>query len=547
MKPLPRAGLLLPDNEVAGHKPESSVEGDRALNKLLSLLGFAIITLSLSTTLGSCEHTPVQVVPRWGLFECTVTNPHSYDNPFADVDLEATFVAPSGRHVKVFGFYDGADTWRVRFMPDEVGRWSYKARFTDGSLTTAGTLRCVKAHLHGPLQVCKQNSLWFEHSDGTPFYLCAFHLWRVDALSPTILAKTLDLLAAQGFNAVVGPHLEPPDRLPWERGTDGKVDFSRFNLAVWRNLDSVLGAMAERGMVLIPFSIFGGTNSMPKIPTWQQQDLFLRYWVARWGGFWNATFQPTSEWEEAFSEAGIRRIGSRLYELDGGRHLVSVHSVKASSPAVQREEWYSYHTVQDKLTDWNPTKYTWFVQLYRAVPKPILAHECLWEGNRYQEDAGMDVENLRKAAWVIVLCGGQINYADEVQPQRGVRQRGKGDDFSDLGAQISPRGLFYQQLKVLSRFMQRVSFWRMTPQPELSSTGCCLAERGKQYIVYAPDGGAFTVDLSDAKGPLSGEWLNPVTGGSVPCAPVVGGKKVEFVTPFDNDGVLFVRRVDRER
>lgn len=484
----------------------------------------------------------IPTVQRWVMFELALTNSRTYANPFTQVTLEATFTSPSGRQVKGLGFYDGGTTWRLRFMPDEIGQWRYEARFSDGSPGASGSFRCVPGKTHGPLRVRRDNPLWFEYADGTPFYLRAFHLWWLDALDPDTLYKTLDFLKAQGFNAVVGPHLVPPNRLPWERKDGGRIDFSRFNLDFWRNMDRALMMLADRGMVLVPFSIFGGTNGMPKIPTWEETDLFLRYWTARWSGFWNATFQPTSEWEEGFSEAEILRIGSRLHELDGGRHLVSVHALKASSEAVQKARWFAYHTVQDKLTERNPTKYTWFVDLHRRVRKPILAHECLWEGNFYQEEAGMDVDNLRKAAWVIALCGGQINYADEVVPPRRWQRRGdEGKTFSERGKAMEPQGQFYQHLKILGDFMQSLRFWRMVPRPELSSTGVCLAEPGREYVVYVPDGKLVSLDLTSARAPLSGRWLNPRDGRFGKGFRARGGARHSFAPPDGSDWVLHLK------
>jgi len=510
---------------------------------LLTLGAMSVLGAVLGGLAASNE-TQTASVPRYSLFEVAITDAREYTNPFADVTLRATLSAPSGRATAVEGFYDGHDAWRLRFMPDEVGRWRYEARFSDGSPGRSGGFTCTRGSLHGPLRVCRANPLWFEHADGSPFLLRACHLWSIDALDETTLEKTLDFLTAQGFNAVVGPHLVSP-RLPWPGNGEGKPDFSKLNLETWQNLDRVLRMMGQRGMVLIPFSVFGGTNGMPRIPTWKDQDLFLRYWVARWGGFWNATFQPTSEWEEGYSEEEIQRIGGRLDELDGGRHLVSVHALRAGSEQVQRASWYGYHTVQDKLTDWNAMEYTWLVDLHRQGPKPILAHECLWEGNFYQERAGIEVDNLRRAAWVIALCGGQINYADEiVEPGRWMRREdwGLGRTFAERGGAVAPLGQFYRHLKIVGDFTQALPFWRMTPQPELSSTGVCLAEAGRVYAAYAPEGGEVELDLTGAKGRLRGRWFDPRGGERGQGFAVAGGERQSFQAPDGNDWVLLVRR-----
>jgi hypothetical protein len=299
--------------------------------------------------------------------------------------------------------------------------------------------------------------------------------------------------------------------------------------------------LADRGMVLIPFNIFGGTNGMPKIPTREEEDLFLRYWTARWRGFWNATYQPASEWEEGFSEAEIMRIGGKLQELVGGQQLISAHSLTGNPETVQTAGWFDYHTVQDKLMQWDPMRFTSLVALHRKVRKPIFAHECLWEGNLYQKEAGLDLDNLRRGAWVIALSGGQINYADEVIPPRDYQRRNETRDFYALvGAAMEPHGRLYGALKVLSDFMRAIPFSRMVPRPELSSTGVCLAEPEHEYVVYIERGGTATLDLTRAKGTLTGRWLNPRDGEiGMPFGVEPGGSR-KFAAPNGDDWVLHI-------
>ena len=512
-------------------------------------LNLGSISASISLVLLIAHHLPAQVqaptkVGKWGLWEATLKSDRRYFNPFTEVTLIATFRSPSGKVHTVEGFYDGNRTWKVRFMPDEVGQWRWfiRAEPPDERLSASGKFECTSSKLHGPLRVHPQNPLWFAFADGTPVYLLSFHLWNLDAMDEEVLAKTLDFLKAQGFNAIVGPHLTP-DRMAWEQLPDGRISFDRFNLSVWQGLDRALKLMAERGMVLIPFSIVGGTNRLPKVPDERQLDLLLRYWVARWQGFWNATFQPTSEWEEGYSEQEILQIGQRLHELTCGRFLISVHSLKVSSENIQRASWFGYHTVQDKLSDQNFGKYVWLASLHQKVPKPILAHECLWEGNFYQREAGLDVDNLRKAAWVIALSGGHINYADEVvPPRRWQRREDVGVTFSELGAATKPLGQLYNSLSTLAKFMRSLPFWRMKPHPELASTKICLADLGQVYAAYVPNGGTVWVDLAKTEATFKFQWFNPRAGNWLEGGMVKGGVRREFQTPDSNDWVLLVSR-----
>src|ERR1051325_3252166 len=59
------------------------------------------------------------VVPAHGLYEVPLRSDRKFDNPFWDAVVEGEFVAPSGKRVKVDGFYYAEGEWRVRFVPAE--------------------------------------------------------------------------------------------------------------------------------------------------------------------------------------------------------------------------------------------------------------------------------------------------------------------------------------------------------------------------------------------------------------------------------------------
>ena len=101
-------------------------------------------------------------------------------------------------------------------------------------------------------------------------------------------------------------------------------------------------------------------------------------------------------------------------------------------------------------------------------------------------------------------------------------------------------------------YAQRMNLAAMTPQGKLSSTGHALASAGSahsEFLVYAPSGGTFTVDLSKSSGRADVEWMNPTTGGNSRGADVSGGATKTFTPPFDGDAVLYlsVQAPSRER
>jgi hypothetical protein len=92
-------------------------------------------------------------------------------------------------------------------------------------------------------------------------------------------------------------------------------------------------------------------------------------------------------------------------------------------------------------------------------------------------------------------------------------------------------------------YADRMNLAAMAPQGELSSTGHVLASAGSahpEFLVYAPSGGSFNVNLSNSSGRILVEWMNPATGGKTAGADVSGGATRTFTPPFGGDAVLYL-------
>ena len=77
----------------------------------------------LGITAISQGRTNSDTIEQWGIFEVSLNGP-SGGNPFVDVELSGEF--RQGESVfEPEGFYDGDGVYRIRFMPDSVGQWSY--------------------------------------------------------------------------------------------------------------------------------------------------------------------------------------------------------------------------------------------------------------------------------------------------------------------------------------------------------------------------------------------------------------------------------------
>ncbi|MBN2355964.1 DUF5060 domain-containing protein, partial [candidate division KSB1 bacterium] len=111
------------------------------------------------------------IVPKYEIAVLTANTSNSYPNPFQDVVFLANFTSPTGRTFQVYGFYYDTQTWLVRFMPDEVGVWSYAWQFDQA--TGTGTFTCIAKQnpkLHGHIRVDPQNPHKLRYDDGTPIH-----------------------------------------------------------------------------------------------------------------------------------------------------------------------------------------------------------------------------------------------------------------------------------------------------------------------------------------------------------------------------------------
>jgi hypothetical protein len=87
----------------------------------------------------------------------------------------------------------------------------------------------------------------------------------------------------------------------------------------------------------------------------------------------------------------------------------------------------------------------------------------------------------------------------------------------------------------------RMDLAAMTPSTDIASTGYCLANPGREYLVYLPEGDQVALTLPPAYGSLQVEWMHPVDGTIVPGGTLRAGARKYFAVPFVGPAVLYVR------
>ena len=154
----------------------------------------------------------------------------------------------------------------------------------------------------------------------------------------------------------------------------------------------------------------------------------------------------------------------------------------------------------------------------------------------------------RNYAWKNFLTGNQVLFMDPyvVYYPREHRNLCASPTDAICSSPDARWDNFRNNLGYILRYSRKLSLGNVTPRSELSSTGYCLAQTpsvGAEYLIYAPSGGSFTVNLSAMPGSraLAVEWFNPSTGATVAGDPVLSGSSAQaFTPPFSGDATLYL-------
>ena len=65
------------------------------------------------------------IVEQWRAVEIPFTSIRPHANPFDDVDVVVTFTGPGQTVLSRPAFWDGTNSWKVRFAPTKAGAWAY--------------------------------------------------------------------------------------------------------------------------------------------------------------------------------------------------------------------------------------------------------------------------------------------------------------------------------------------------------------------------------------------------------------------------------------
>jgi len=456
--------------------------------------------------------TPTIDVPQWSPYDLSFQTIAEHENPFK-VSFSATVKRPDGTTFAMPGFYDG-DMWKIRVSPTAEGTWSLQTHSDDPSLDgKSASFVCVpntNPKVHGGLLIDSSHPYHFVFEDGTRYFMNGYECDWLWVLDMDTLNPFLDKLIAYGFNDIIlnayahdtswskgnvdGYDYGPPPKYAWE-GTNENPIHDRFNLSFWKHYDLMMDALNSRGITAhIMIKVYNKMVNWPQKAS-EEDDLYFRWLIARYSAYSNVIWDFS---KEANNEKDLDYKLNRfkfIRDNDSYYRLITNHDDKATY------DTGVYNKVLDFRSDQQHSY--WHEKILEQRKQnvwPVVNVEFGYEhGPKGIDDKTYGVvqspEEVCRRAWEICLAGGYIVYYytytawDIIKPED------------------NPPG--YAYFKNLYDFFNNTQYWLMDPADELVSEGYCLANPGKEYVIFLNKAKPFKIKFS---GSFKGVWFDPFKG-----------------------------------
>jgi hypothetical protein len=357
-------------------------------------------------------------VEQWGVAEVVLRGP-SEGNPFTEVELTAR-VAREDHALELTGFYDGDGVYRLRFMPDRPGTWSYTTRSNRAGLDgKTGTIEVARPSPgnHGPVRV--RNTFHFEYADGTPYFQVGTTCYAWTHQAEALEEQTLETLRHAPFNKLrmcVFPkyyayNLGEPPRYPFAGTPPNGWDLSRFNPDFFRHLETRVGQLRDLGIeadliLLHPYDKgHWGFDRMPP----EADDRYIRYVVARLAAYRNVWWSLANEYDfmKEKRESDWDRMFQVVAAADPSGHLRSIHN--GTLLYNHTHPWVTHVSIQNGSAVEDYGRAVLYRDVYR---KPVVFDEVKYEGDIAERWGNISAEELVYRFWQGAIAGTYVGHGE---------------------------------------------------------------------------------------------------------------------------------------
>ena len=531
-----------------------------------------------------------------GQFKC-IHDDRTYIIYLANPDKSKPGEANAGRIISELTIQLPEGTFEVRWFNPRTGQWTNGGYFPasmqkltapgDGDWIVLLELENTKA-AKGPLQIHPENPRYFTDGSGKAVFLTGSHTWAnfqergIEGRTPDFdYERYLDFMQtmdhnfmrmwrwehAQWMQFVPGETLIRYEPMAYIRTGPGKAidgkprfDLMRFNQDYFDRLRRRIVAAGERG-IYVSVMLFQGFSVEQKgtkgIDTkkgnaWDGHPYNLKNNI---NGI-NGDINKNGEGEETHTlkikriiqlhEAYIRKVVDTLNDLDNVLWEISNESHTGSI------KWHYYMIRFIKEYEATKPKQHPVGMTSSPINNPSLfASPADWispNGKSYLNDPPDT-----KGSKVIIVDNDHINPWNS-HPEWVWKNFMRGNHFilmdhykdfrigspERLDSKHNPTR---RAMGIARKLSERFDLVSMTPQGDLVSTGYCLANPGRKYLVYQPGEIRKRLTLTLTDGKYSVEWINPSSGKSLKSQDYYAktGTNI-FIPPFNGSAILYLQK-----
>lgn len=465
-----------------------------------------------------------------GVFEWAWQAPSSVADPAADLAPVSEWDAPSGRTRRIRAFWDGGRVWRVRFSPDEVGRWRGRlaGESAGGARLTSVEIQCVPyegsnpLYQRGPVRVAP-GGRHLEHADGTPFLWLGDTAWNgVIRGDDANWRRYLEMRARQRFSVIQFVATDwrgDSEDAFGEHACASETPF-RINPAFFQRLDRRVAMINEFGLLAAPVALWTllKTDVGQRLSEESATQL-AAYVVARYDAYQVCWLLGGDGNYQKIGVERWRRIGRAVF-ADGHDRLATLHPCGQNwvGEEFRNEPWYDIIGYQSGHGD-GADHLAWLVRgppaknWGRSPAKPVINLEPNYEtAYGYQHGAVFDDSHVRRAAWWSLLISPTAgltyghdaiwNWNFETGPSEG-HGNWHGGAVPPWHTGLDTPGI--RSMTVLRGILERLDWPTLRPAPET--------------VINPPDEQGVTRHVAAARA-ADGTFVAYVpAGGLLQCAP----------------------------
>ena len=323
------------------------------------------------------------VVEVYNVLEIALTGSKSYSNPFSEVEVTATFTRTGGKTIIRPAFWDGNNTWKIRFAPTETGEWNMVTSCSDVTNTGLNaislSIKCnpysgtLDIYKHGFLKI-SDNRRYFVYDDGTPFFYLGDTHWlyiheRFNTSNRKGVASQfkyiVDKRVAQGFTVYQSEAIQHPhgsngnatdgshNGIDEEHFCNFRDGFDEKDIAGFKNIDRKFKYIADKGLVHANSAICWALDPADYPDAYSEEFMAKlgRYWAARYGAYpvlWTIAQEIDKNMYNKYDSVSIKKwfaAAKSISDNDAYHHPLTAH-MENTSKTVASSSWWgnkAYH------------------------------------------------------------------------------------------------------------------------------------------------------------------------------------------------------------